>query len=159
MVALDDPIVRKTGKNIHGSGWKRDPLGYRLRQGSRLLYRQPAYLLCTDPDLSLEEFLQSCLWRWDIEVNFREEKTLIGTGDAHVRTAASNQHLPRNPHQTYQPLFSPSHNREPPSHTTHPPNIIRRGQTPEPATQCRALMSRPAGTKSGIWRMPRVGRF
>jgi hypothetical protein len=70
------------------------PLGYRLRKGSGLLYRQPAYLLCTDPDMSLEEFLQSYLWRWGIEVNFREEKTLVGTGDAHVRTAASNQHLP-----------------------------------------------------------------
>ena len=70
------------------------PLGYRLRKGSRLLYRQPAYLLCTDPDMSLEEFLQSYLWRWGIEVNFREEKNLVGTGDAHVRTPASNQHLP-----------------------------------------------------------------
>ena len=27
MVALDDTIHRKTGKKIHGSGWKRDPLG------------------------------------------------------------------------------------------------------------------------------------
>jgi len=27
------------------------PLGYRLRKGSRMLYRQPAYLICTDPDL------------------------------------------------------------------------------------------------------------
>lgn len=70
------------------------PLGYRLRKGSRLLYRKPAYLLCTDPDLPLEELLQEYLWRWGIEVNFREEKTLIGTGDAHVRTAASNRHLP-----------------------------------------------------------------
>ena len=70
------------------------PLGYRLRKGSRLLYRKPAYLLCTDPDLPLEELLQDYLWRWGIEVNFREEKTLIGTGDAHVRTAASNRHLP-----------------------------------------------------------------
>lgn len=70
------------------------PLGYRLRNGSRMLYRQPAYLICTDPDLPLEELLQYYLWRWGIEVNFREEKTLIGTGEAQVRTAASNQHLP-----------------------------------------------------------------
>jgi hypothetical protein len=69
------------------------PLGYRLRKSSRLLYRKPAYLLCTDPDMPLEELLQDYLWRWGIEVNFREEKTLIGTGDAHVRTAASNRHL------------------------------------------------------------------
>ena len=32
--------------------------------------------------MSLEEFLQSYLWRWGIEVNFREEKNLVGTGDA-----------------------------------------------------------------------------
>lgn len=70
------------------------PLGYRLRNGSRMLYRQPAYLICTDPDMPLEKFLQYYLWRWGIEVNFREEKTLIGTGQAQVRTASSNQHLP-----------------------------------------------------------------
>ena len=70
------------------------PLGYRLRNGSRMLYRQPAYLICTDPDMPLEKFLQCYLWRWGIEVNFREEKTLIGTGQAHVGTPASNQHLP-----------------------------------------------------------------
>jgi hypothetical protein len=29
-----------------------------------------------------------------VEVNFRDEKTLIGTGEAQVRTASSNQHLP-----------------------------------------------------------------
>ncbi|WP_367872261.1 transposase [Luteolibacter sp. Populi] len=70
------------------------PLAYRLKKGSRLLYREPAYLLCTDPDLPLEKLLQYYLWRWGIEVNFREEKTLLGTGEAQVRTAASNRHLP-----------------------------------------------------------------
>jgi len=70
------------------------PLGYRLRKGHRMLYRKPAYLLCTDPDLPLAELLQAYLWRWGVEVNFRDEKTLVGTGDAQVRTASSNQHLP-----------------------------------------------------------------
>ena len=70
------------------------PLAYRLKKGSRLLYREPAYLLCTDPDLPLEKLLQYYLWRWGIEVNFREEKTLLGTGEAQVRTPASNRHLP-----------------------------------------------------------------
>jgi DDE superfamily endonuclease len=70
------------------------PVGYRLRAGSKLLYRQPAYLLCTDETLPLGELVQYYLWRWGIEVNFREEKSLLGAGDAHVRTAASNQHLP-----------------------------------------------------------------
>lgn len=70
------------------------PLGYRPTVGGRLLYRQPAYLVCTDPDLALEEFLQEFLWRWDIEVNFRDEKTLLGVGQAQVRTETSNQNAP-----------------------------------------------------------------
>jgi hypothetical protein len=70
------------------------PLGYRLTLGGRLLYRQPAYLLCTDPQMALQEFLQQFLWRWDIEVNFRDEKTLLGVGQAQVRTEASNQNAP-----------------------------------------------------------------
>jgi hypothetical protein len=70
------------------------PIGYRLRKGSKMLYRQPAYLLCTDPSLPVDELLQDYLWRWGIEVNFREEKTLLGTGEAQVRTEPSNQHLP-----------------------------------------------------------------
>jgi hypothetical protein len=35
------------------------PLGYRLRKGHRMLYRKPAYLLCTDPDLDLALLLQA----------------------------------------------------------------------------------------------------
>jgi len=70
------------------------PLSYRPRAGSRLLYRQPAYLLCTDPKMSLRRMLQSYLWRWDIEVNFREEKTLLGVGEAQVRTAESAARVP-----------------------------------------------------------------
>jgi hypothetical protein len=42
----------------------------------------------------MEQLLQHYLWRWGIEVNFREEKTLLGAGEAHVRTASSNRHLP-----------------------------------------------------------------
>ena len=61
------------------------PLGYRLRKGGKLLYRQPAYLLCTDPHVPLEDILQEYLWRWDIEVNFRDEKCLLGVSQAQVR--------------------------------------------------------------------------
>lgn len=70
------------------------PLGYRLQIGGRLLYRQPAYLTCTDPSLPLTDLLQQFLWRWDIEVNFRDEKTLLGVGQAQVRTEKSNQNAP-----------------------------------------------------------------
>lgn len=70
------------------------PLGYRLKKGGKLLYRQPAFLVATDPNMSLEDLLQDFLWRWDIEVNFRDEKTILGVGQAQVRTEASNQNAP-----------------------------------------------------------------
>lgn len=69
-------------------------LGYRLKKGGKLLYRQPAFLVCTDPRMTLAEALQDFLWRWDIEVNFRDEKTILGVGQAQVRTEASNQNAP-----------------------------------------------------------------
>lgn len=62
------------------------PLSYRLTKKSRLLYRQPAYLVCSDAGLEIGQLLQAYLWRWEIEVNFREEKTLFGCGQAQVRT-------------------------------------------------------------------------
>lgn len=65
------------------------PVGYRLRKGGILLYRQPAFLICTDPDLPLEQLLQDYLWRWQIEVNHRDEKQIIGVGEAQVRSPES----------------------------------------------------------------------
>ncbi len=50
--------------------------------------------MCTDPELPLEQLLQFYLWRWDIEVNFRDEKTILGVGQAQVRSEASNQNAP-----------------------------------------------------------------
>jgi hypothetical protein len=38
--------------------------------------------------------LQNYLWRWEIEVNFRDEKTLLGVGDAQVRTEPSAAAVP-----------------------------------------------------------------
>jgi hypothetical protein len=70
------------------------PLGYRLTKSSKMLYREPAYLICTDNDLSIEKLLQAYLWRWEIEVNFREEKTLLGCGQAQVRNPESAARVP-----------------------------------------------------------------
>jgi hypothetical protein len=70
------------------------PVGYRLRHGSRLLYRKPAYLVCTDPDMPLAALLQYYIWRWEIEVNHRDEKQLIGVGEAQVRDPASVERVP-----------------------------------------------------------------
>jgi len=71
------------------------PTPYRLTKGSRLLYRNPAYLICTDPVIPVDKVLQAYLWRWDIETNFRDEKTLLGTGQAQVRNPASTRTVPQ----------------------------------------------------------------
>jgi len=70
------------------------PPGYRLRAGGKLLYRQPAYLWVTDPGLSLAEAVQGCVWRWEQEVNFRDQKTRLGVGQAQVRHPQSVGRLP-----------------------------------------------------------------
>jgi hypothetical protein len=70
------------------------PVGYRLTRHSRLLYRKAAYLICTDPDASVDEILQAYIWRWDIEVNFRDQKTLLGVGQAQVRHERSVESVP-----------------------------------------------------------------
>lgn len=70
------------------------PLGYRLSKKSRMLYRQPAYLICTDTELTIEKLLQAYLWRWEIEVNFREQKSLMGCGKAQVRSPKSVESIP-----------------------------------------------------------------
>ncbi len=70
------------------------PLAYRLRKGSKLLYREPAFLICTDPDLEPREIIEAYFQRWDIEVNFRDEKTLLGVGQAQVRHPSSVESAP-----------------------------------------------------------------
>jgi len=70
------------------------PVAYRLSKKSRLLYRDPAFLVCTDSLLEIEKLLQAFLWRWGIEVNFKEQKTLLGCGKAQVRNEMSCQNVP-----------------------------------------------------------------
>ena len=70
------------------------PLAYRISKNSRLCYRRPAFLICTKPEASLEQVLQAYLWRWDIEVNFRDEKSLLGVGEAQVRHINSVEAVP-----------------------------------------------------------------
>jgi DDE superfamily endonuclease len=70
------------------------PLGYRLTKSSKILYRQPAYLICTDNKLDIDQLLQAYLWRWEIEVNFRDQKTLLGCGQAQVRNQEAVEKAP-----------------------------------------------------------------
>ena len=70
------------------------PLGYRLRKGSKLLYRSPAFLVCTDPDMDLATLLQAYIHRWEIECNHRDEKSLLGVADGQVWNPNSVRRLP-----------------------------------------------------------------
>jgi hypothetical protein len=71
------------------------PLRYRLNKSSRLLYRQPAFLIVTDPDMPLADIVQRYVWRWEIELNFRDEKTLLGVGDPQVFNSQSVERVPQ----------------------------------------------------------------
>lgn len=70
------------------------PVGYRLEKTGKLLKREPAFFMCSDLNMSLQDILQAYLWRWGIECNFRDQKTLLGLGQAQVRSAQSIQKAP-----------------------------------------------------------------
>jgi hypothetical protein len=71
------------------------PLGYRLRIGSKLLYRKPAFLICTDVNLDLQVLVQSYIQRWEIECNHRDEKSLLGVAQGQVRSPQAVSRLPQ----------------------------------------------------------------
>lgn len=68
--------------------------GYRVRKGSKLLYREPAFLITTDLTTPATELIAAYLARWEVEVNFRDEKTLLGVGQAQVRHPQSVARAP-----------------------------------------------------------------
>lgn len=70
------------------------PLAYARDSTGHLMYRKPAYLICTNPDLPVEKVLQYYIWRWEIEVNFRDEKSLFGVGQAQVRNEDAVEAVP-----------------------------------------------------------------
>jgi len=85
------------------------PLAYRPKKRSRLLYRKPAYLITNDLVSPVEKILQAYVWRWDVEVNFRDEKQLIGVGEAQVRSEASVQSAPAFAVASYAMLLLAAH--------------------------------------------------
>ena len=70
------------------------PIPYRLTKKGRLYYRDPAYLLCQATEISSAVLIQKYFDRWQIEVNHREEKDLLGVGQAQLRSKRS---VPRQP--------------------------------------------------------------
>ena len=54
------------------------PTPYRNTKAGRRYYRQKAYLLCDDNNLAAKDLLQAYFDRWQIEINHRDEKTILG---------------------------------------------------------------------------------
>ena len=70
------------------------PLRYRLSINSRLLYRNPAYIITTDNGINIQQMLQNYLWRWEIELNFKDQKSIMGIHEPHVRNKNSVANVP-----------------------------------------------------------------
>jgi hypothetical protein len=68
------------------------PLRYRAH--GHTLYRQPAYLLVDDPKVPVAEALQAYFYRWEIQVGQKEEKVLLGVGQAQVWSDAAVERQP-----------------------------------------------------------------
>jgi hypothetical protein len=70
------------------------PTPYRKTKEGRLYYRQKAYLLCDDNELAAKELLQAYFDRWQIEINHRDEKSILGVGQAQVWADLSVPRVP-----------------------------------------------------------------
>lgn len=70
------------------------PVGYRTSKNGRKYYRQPAYLLTSDLTTPAAVLLQDYFDRWGIEVNHRDEKEILGVGEAQVWNKNSVSKVP-----------------------------------------------------------------
>ena len=69
-------------------------MGYRISKNGRQYYRQPAYLLTSDLFTPAPGLLQDYFDRWCIEVNHRDEKEILGVGEAQVWNEKSVTKVP-----------------------------------------------------------------
>mgnify|MGYP003575167113 FL=1 len=67
---------------------------YRTTKHSRTYYRQPAYLLTNDLETPAALLLQDYFDRWGIEINHRDEKEVLGLGQAQVWNQHSVSKVP-----------------------------------------------------------------
>jgi hypothetical protein len=79
------------------------PLRYHAH--GHTLYRQPAYLLVDDPEVPVAEALQAYFYRWEIEVDQKDEKDLLGVGQAQVWSDTAVERQPAFHVATYAALL------------------------------------------------------
>lgn len=106
------------------------PLRYRVTANGARLYRSPGFLIATDPEASPQQIVQRYVDRWDIECNFRDEKTLLGVGEAQVRDPHSVQNVTGVAVAAYAMLLASARNLDPRRDFTLPnPRWNRRHST------------------------------
>lgn len=77
-------------------------------KGGKKNYREPGYLLTTDLITPVEELIQIYLDRLQIEYNFRDEKSIMGVGEAQVRNEKSVSREPQFTVAVYSALLMAS---------------------------------------------------
>lgn len=91
--AKEHPLRYKDCGNVHWrNGARRRPLrlivlapqAYRRSPQGKQMYREPGYLLTTDLTAPAALLIQAYLDRWQIEVAHRDEKSVLGVGQAQV---------------------------------------------------------------------------
>lgn len=104
-------------KEVKGVYWKKStgrkplrliviaPTPYRVSKNSSLGYREPGYLLTTDLETNAVTLIQKFFDRWQIEVNFKEEKDLMGLGQQQVWSEQSIPKVPAFVAATYGALL------------------------------------------------------
>ncbi len=113
-----------------------EPLRYRKSKNSKLLYRNPAYFLTPYVDVPIKILLQYYFFRWDIEVNHQDEKSIMGLGDAQVRSDKSVERNPQFTMMVYSLLLLAGVNAYGPERTKDylPLPAWRKGKTRRPST-------------------------
>jgi hypothetical protein len=81
------------------------PTPYRRTKAGRRYYRRRAYLLGDESALTAKTLLQAYFDRWEIEVNHRDEKSILGVGQAQVWSALSVPRVPALMVATYSLLL------------------------------------------------------
>ena len=110
------------------------PICYRISTSGKQLYRKPAFLICTDPDADTQALLQRYIMRWDIEVNFRDEKTLLGVGEAQVRGQHAVQNVTATAVAAYALLLTAAQRLQPGDQTFALPRPKWQRRKPHRAT-------------------------